>query len=247
MSATSFCGSCGARVSSGASFCANCGEPLPLESPQRPLGPTASLVSRAASLVSRAAPRSLLASSPSRPQQQPIAENERLFTTRESSALATFGAKEKQWAVAAGFVNMLLGVFSLVEPAEDFGSDGLQALFVMTFLLGMIAFFLGIFSRIRRSFASKALSAGAVREDRGVIQGSTLKGTKIGLGTGLLEVPKGAMSKIGGTPGNVGSVATFVFTRPASQSGRSKVILLSVNGGVLPTPAQCSYAGGQSL
>lgn len=148
--------------------------------------------------------------------------------------------------MAVGFVNLLLGGFAFVEPAENFGADGVQFLGAMTFALGLIGVALGIVSRKSRSLAAKALSAGAVRETQGVVQSSTLKVAKISLGTGSLKVPKTGSSGISGTLSGVDHTVNLAFTRPASLSGMTKVILLSVDGKLLPKPVQCTYVGGKT-
>jgi hypothetical protein len=164
---------------------------------------------------------------------------ERPITSEENAALARYGEKQKQWAVSFGFVNMLLGVFAFVEPAQDFGSGGASVLGAIVFVLGLVAVGMGVVSRRNRSQASKVRSAGMVCENEGVVQSSNLRVMKVGLqGGGVLEVPRA------GTAGNLGtdgSRAAVVFSKPSKQRDESKVILISTNSVLLQTPVQCTF------
>jgi hypothetical protein len=171
-----------------------------------------------------------------------FSSRQRAFTNEESTALTKFGANRKQWAVSFGFVNMLLGVFAFVEPAQDFGSDGVSVLGAMTFSLGILALAFGVASRSSRKLASKTLAAGSVHESMGVVQGSNLRVTRVNLQEGgFLEVPgPGNAAKLG----TDGSRTALVFSEPSTQPGKSKVILISTNGYLLARPLQCDFTWG---
>jgi hypothetical protein len=211
-----YCPNCGSFNSPQARFCTSCATPL-----STPIGQT----SEAFEIPTAAA-----------------FSQERPITDTEISTLAKYGTNQKQWAVSMGFVNMLLGAFAFVEPAQDFGSDGVTALGAMTLVLGIMAVALGAASRAARKLASNVVRAGAVRESQGVVQGSSTKATRIGLQDGgVLEVPR---QGIAGKLGPDGSSAVLVFSKPPQQGGRSKVILLSANGYPLAKPLQCVLTGG---
>lgn len=128
----------------------------------------------------------------------------------------------------------------LVEPAENFGDDGVPFMTGLMIFFGIIGIIFGVLSRRTRALVARVLAVGMVREARGIVQGSNLKNMSVSLGEGSLQFP----SKNNTGILRSGESVNLVFTKFADQSG--KVILLSVNGNPLIKPAQCTYVGGQS-
>jgi hypothetical protein len=219
-----FCPNCGKANANDAKFCFYCGSGLTTTSNQ--------------------------AASPVKGPESISVPSDRPFTSAESSALTTFGANQRSWAGAIGFVNILLGAFALIESPQDLGSDGGTFLALLTFSMGIIAISAGVASRRSRSLAAKALSLGRVLQAQGTVRGSTMRATQISVPNGILEVPKprsaGAREGFAGVKlGPEGSRADVVFTKPPSPNA-SKVALLSLNGSMLSKAVMCKFSGGTS-
>jgi hypothetical protein len=169
---------------------------------------------------------------------------DRRFTKEEHAALRSYGADQRSWAVAGGFVSLLLGGFGLVEPPESFDESGVAFFSVLVLLPSLGAFVFGILSRIRRSLAARAGAQGLVRETSGVVRSSTTKVVEVDLDGDFLQISKTRKAPITGSL-SAGQTVSLSFTKPAD-SGSSKVLLLAVDGSVLARPVGCTFAAGES-